>query len=641
MTFAQRSTALSQDKPSIENLLSRAGVFFRADAPWALRNREDAYLPVYFEIINGVEKAAHSQAAALAKEVSRQPLKLKGLNIYVKPSGAKHQFAEEPLRLGASQDFSFDARRDGRPLSIVERMRKTLEIPRPLLEGYLKQHYLGGPVDAIDLWVSFELEDWPSPSSFLRVRLNAPPLPQIANWYRGDVHYHSAFTDNPAERGYPLGFSKQAALDAGVNWLVLADHSTDLDPEKFAEEMREAATTRDGRFLFIRGEEVTVASAQRTSFSTLHLLAFPSPDDPDRGFPDPAGESDRVIMTGDGSLPSPAMPLQEALGRIAAAGGFAYAAHPFDPISPLLRGGAWDLNRDFLSVDRRTGGERLQPALMGLEPWNRATMNTADDARDPYCIHRDADPSACFQPDKQANQYARLEKGIEQGWLPLLRKGLELANIGADGPVFKVFLAAGSDAHGDTNYESTLDVVDFLSKPSRGLSGYAEDNALGKLATAVYCPAGMGRRGENVLLALRAGQSVLTNGPLLIAGFDMNSNGSLEDAQDIRIGQKVSIPENGFPPLQLEWASSEEFGPLISLRMFVGSAEREFEPIEIPVPSEKGLASGGLYPLNLRAALKRLVGAWGYLRLETRAQNGSGEEFRCYTNPIWVREVRP
>jgi len=385
--------------------------------------------------------------------------------------------------------------------------------------------------------------------------------------------------------------------------------------------------------LFIRGEELTVASARETALTTVHLVALPSPEDPDKGVATPAAGSDAVVMTGDGSVASPALPLSEALLQVAAAGGFAYAAHPFDPISPILRGGRWDLERDFLNAERN----QLRPGLVGLQPWNRATTVTADDARDPFCIRRDADPRACFQPDQEANHYARLEEGIELGWRPLLVRGLAPLPQADGSPAFKVFLAAGSDAHGDFNYEATMDAVDFLSKPSRGIFGYAEDNALGKLSTVVYCPDGMGPRGENVLWGLREGHSVLSNGPLLIAGFDLDSDGSLDHPDDIHVGQDASFTSQTLPPLQLYWVSSNEFGPLVSLQFLLGSSSGESDPEEIPLPAGKVLASEVFYPLDLRARLEKLAGVWSYIRLEARTRNSAGEEFRCYTNPIWVR----
>ncbi len=624
-----------QDTAALKETLSRTGVFFRADAPYILRNSSDPYLPIYVEIINGVEKTGRSAITKISPYVTREGLKLEGVNVYAKPPGARRQFAGQPLFLGEGRVYTFDARTDGQPYSVETRFRKTIEIPLAALTDYLRQHFLGGPLDIVDLMVAIRVSGWPSQNTFLRVRLNAPPLPELSGWYRGDPHYHSAFTDNAAERGYPLGITKQAALDTGLSWVVLADHSTELNPASYAQALKELQTLRDGNFVFIRGEEITAASSKEGMLTTVHLVALPSPDDPEKGFPSDNPATDAVIMGGDGSVANAAVPLKPALERINSAGGFAYAAHPFDPISPILRGGTWDLTADFLAPE----GKGLQSGLVGLEPWNRATRVTADNARDPYCIERDANPATCFQLDADADHYARLEKGIELGWRPLLQKGLAAGE--ATTPGFKVFLAAGSDAHGDLNYEATMDVVDFLSKPSRGLSGYAEDNAFGKLATVVYCPHGVGQHGENILRALREGRSVVSNGPLLVAGFDMDSNGTLEGKRDFPLGGDAILDAKNIPPLELQWVSSKEFGPLSSVRLIVGSRAGEGAPEEIPVPAGKELSSNGLFAVDVQARLGKLASEWGYIRLEARTRNPAGEEFRCYTNPVWIRVTAP
>lgn len=626
----------AESKTSLTETISRTGVFFRADAPAILRNPGDPDLPIYLEIINGVEREGFSSLASVAKYIQRPPLKLQGVQIFLKPSGRERLFVRQPFLLGASSDYSYDTRQDGKPLEISYRYKKTLEIPLQKIQTYLKAHYLGGPFNRVDVWVSFRVVGWPQQDTFLRVRMNAPPLPALQGWYRGDPHYHSGFTDNPAERGYPLDVTRQAALDADLNWVVLSDHSTDLDAKKYAEELQQVKKYRDGRFLFIRGEEVTVASARPEEMNTLHMLAFPDPDDPDKGFPDPSGASGDVFHGGDGGPGSPGLPLGAVLRRIAAAGGFAYAAHPDDPISPLLRGGTWNLKADYLAP----GGKALRTALVGLEPWNRATTETADNAHDPYCERPHENPTSCFQPDPDANEYNRLEKGFKESWLPLLRRGLENSGPPGAEPPFKVFIAAGSDAHGDLNYEATMDAVDFTHSISR-LMGYAENNRLGGVFTVVECPRGMGPRGENVLRALRAGRSVLSNGPLLIAGFDVNHNGSLDDPEDVKIGQQIVSSSAQLPPLMLEWVSSREFGPVVSLRLIVGSAAGETKPQEIPIPSQKALASEGLDPVDLGGRLSGLKGKWGYVRLEARTRNSAGKEFRCYTNPIWIRLTTP
>lgn len=628
--FAQSQESLTDQ---LKEKLSKTGIFFRADAPRSLRIPDDPYLPIFLEVINGVEQAAHTTGSSLSSYISRNPLKLQGVNVFVKPSSAQHKFVEEPLLLGTSKDFSFDARAGDQPLAISSRLQKTLEVPRDRLQSFLASHYLGGPFSSVDIEVSFRVVDWPNQDFYLRVRLNAAPLPQIPNWYRGDVHYHCGYTDNPAERGYPLGVTKQAALQAGLNWLLLTDHSTDLSPERYQQELEDVQKYRDGRLVMIRGEEITVSSGQDALLTTVHMVVAPSPDDPDKGFPDPTNAGSAVVLTGDGSPSSNALPIKDALARVTAAGGFAYSAHPFDPISPVMRGGKWNLDTDLLAPD----GKQLPAGMVGLELWNRATNDTADDMRDPFCVQEHADASACFQADQDANQYVRLEQGIKVGWQPLLERGLGPRGDGVNAPLFKTFIAAGSDAHGDLNYEATMDITDFLGKPSRSINGYAEDNALGRIFTLVYAPNGMGARGENVLRALREGRSVTTNGPLLVAGFDRNSNASLDDPEDVGIGQDISCPLKSLPPLQLVWVSSEEFGTFQSIRLIVGTSTGELKPVEVPIPSSKGLSSEGLIPVDLRQILQEGSEEWKYIRLEAITRNSSKEEFRCYTNPIWIK----
>ncbi len=617
----------------LKDKLSKTGVFFRADAPRALRNPGDAYVPIFVELINGVEQEAHTTGSGVSNYVKRNPLQFQGVNIFVKPTGMRHQFTAEPLLLGDSKDFSFDARSGVQPLLIQDRFKKTLEVPRDVIQSFLAAHFFGGPFASADFRVSIHAVDWPPQDFYLRVQLNAPPLPQIANWYRGDIHYHCGYTDNPAERGYPLDVTKQAAIQAGMDWLLLTDHSTDLSPDRYKEELAEVKTFRDGRLMLIRGEEVTAASGKDTLLTTVHMVVAPSPDDPDRGFPDLADPSAVAILTGDGSVSYPAMPIKDALARVAAAGGFAYAAHPFDPISPVMRGGKWDIASDFLAKD----GKQLQAGLAGLEPWNRATLATADDIRDPFCVMRHDDASACFQPDKEANQYIRLEQGIKDGWQPLLQRGLDARGDGADGPLFKTFLAAGSDAHGDLNFEASMDVTDFLGTPSRSINGYAEDNALGMISTIVYAPAGIGPRGENVLRALREGRTVGSNGPIVIAGFDRNGKGTLDDPEDVGIGQQISCPLKSLPALQIRWVSSDEFGPFQSIQVIVGTRNGELPPVDVPVPPDKALTSGGLIPFDLQSILKEGSKDWKYIRLVASTRNSANNEFRCYTNPIWIK----
>ncbi len=59
--------------------------------------------------------------------------------------------------------------------------------------------------------------------------------------------------------------------------------------------------------------------------------------------------------------------------------------------------------------------------------------------------------------------------------------------------------------------------------------------------------------------------------------------------------------------------------------------------MEVPVPPAKALASEGLVPFDLRPILKEGSQDWIYIRLVASTRNSANEEFRCYTNPIWIK----
>src|ERR1035437_8811908 len=121
----------------LKERLSRTGVFFRADAPRSLRNSGDNNLPVFVEIINGVEQEAHTTGSSVSNRFKRGPLSFLGVNVFVKPTGARHQFTAEPLLLGSSKDFSFDAGVDGQPRPWPARLKKPFRFPLPPIHLFL------------------------------------------------------------------------------------------------------------------------------------------------------------------------------------------------------------------------------------------------------------------------------------------------------------------------------------------------------------------------------------------------------------------------------------------------------------------------------------------------------------------------
>ena len=259
------------------------GRVFRADAPYVLRNSEDPSLPIFLRIINGVEKSQGAPAAIARRYITRDPILLEGVNLYLKPMGRRRQFPKKPFLLSPESEYSVPLVSDGEPLKIVDRFEKTLQLPISEVESYLQENFIGGGARTLDIQIEFVLWEEPAQRIGLRTRLGGEPLPYLPGWYRGDTHYHSGYTNNPAERGHPLDVTRQAALHAGLDWILVTDHSSDLDSGDFARQLEEIQKLRDEDFVFIRGEEVTAQSSQEGLLTTVHLVAFPSPEDPDRG----------------------------------------------------------------------------------------------------------------------------------------------------------------------------------------------------------------------------------------------------------------------------------------------------------------------------------------------------------------------
>ncbi len=64
---------------------------------------------------------------------------------------------------------------------------------------------------------------------YLRVRVAGAAYPWPAGWYGGDMHCHTMYTNNIAESGAPIPALVRAAGAIGLSWVVLTDHSCDLD----------------------------------------------------------------------------------------------------------------------------------------------------------------------------------------------------------------------------------------------------------------------------------------------------------------------------------------------------------------------------------------------------------------------------
>ena len=489
-----------------------------------------------------------------------------------------------------------------------------------------------GAGDAIQLKVSiYYRDDWfnYTETRYLRVHVGSGPFPWPDDWYGGDTHYHSMYTNNIAEFGAPVPAVKLTAVALGLHWVTVTDHSCDLDEtgdgtysyathqweytlqtpvgsqtfyrDVFAHGSSWGGLGADVSELdgpdcrLFRGVEINLASIDSDHYEqTLHCL-FYNPD----YIPSP-------LCGAIGERPvSPLLP--DGLDQMAAEG-LAYAAHPLNDLGGEWGGIDWTVN------GTTWGDQDLTTALAretfrGLESFNTRETRYSSDQNNPW-----SDFDAGVPPDHPYP--AELLAGIA-AWDELLRSHLAL-------PVRKIFLAGGSDAHGDFNFASYV-----------SLDNYATDNAIGKVQTVVHVPGGYAPGNlppmSEILAAYRAGRSVVTDGPFLEIGIDNDGDGDWYDAGDLEIGSDGVLNPEICPPLQLRWASLPEFGPATSVRLLIGQAGGTTTLLDFD-PTTAGEGYEGETGFDLSGL--GLGGSY-YLRAELlTADSDAGH--RAYTNPVWV-----
>jgi hypothetical protein len=484
--------------------------------------------------------------------------------------------------------------------------------------------------DHINLKVEiYYRDDWfnYTETRHLRVHVGSGPFPWPSGWYGGDIHYHTMYTNNIYEYGAPLPAVKQTAIAMGLHWLTATDHSCDLDETgdgtySYATQQWEytlqdvGGTFTDYRnvashgsswgglgadvadldcseFRLYRAVELNMASIDPSSMDkTLHCLVY---NDDYIHSPDSGAPGERPVS------PTLLSGLDQITGN-----GFAYSAHPLS-----------DLSGEFLGFDFGTNGSvwgmtditqaLTRESFRGLQIFNTRSTVTSLNQNNPWS---DFDGGNAID-----NPYPNELLGGIALWDDFIATDI------ASGSPRKLFLAGGSDAHGDFNYSTHMSLDDF-----------AEDNAIGKVQTVAFVPGAWSPGNlppvESLLAAYRAGQTVATDGPFLEIGIDVDDDGSWYGENDLMIGDDGSLPLATNALLHLRWASLVEFGPVNLVRLIaidaVGPAEilsfspgAQFEGTNSTTLSDHGLVG------------------WVALRAELLTADG-GVGHRAYTNPIWV-----
>ncbi len=469
-----------------------------------------------------------------------------------------------------------------------------------------------------------------------------------------------------AESAYALGLveSRPAARgwDALADRLVVTDHNIFYSRRPYdtgaAPRFGPTATTDGGpgeaawyraHLGRLAGEEVTLRRGPGQDRSPRpnighHLLVYGGPhlEGPWHG---------GLFLTS--TLENPNTPGSVLTAMRAAGGGaFCYASHP------CLEGFEWpdayDAEAIGLPPHDSNAGPQVDAAgtgflFKGAEVWNskldrvahrsgRLAASSAFDAMDPF------EGGAAAQRFEPRAWDGELERSLHR-WLGYVGRGLDHSFREAPEERFvrKLYLSAGSDAHGDFNYTDEV-----LATPVP-YSGALNANAFARVRTyALVHERPEGSR--DAVAALAGGNTVLTDGPLLAFSLDANGRddpragaarwhdaSSRWENADGRIGGSGGFDGGGTALvagpgdawIRSTWRRSVTpgAGAPAALRFDrVTAAGRDSFRLE---PGAEGVAADRPVPVALGQPCALLA----------TARDPAAYE-RCITNPVWTAPVR-
>ncbi len=315
----------------------------------------------------------------------------------------------------------------------------------------------------------------------LQIFLANESLPAFSGWLQGDMHIHSALTNDQVEFGAPLKMTQHAATILGIDFLTPTDHSYDLDddPDNFLKSDRSLQKWDSSRSSIselnaanhelarvIPGEEITV---RNENGKNVHLLHF--------------NDSQFFSGSGDGAESWFNTRSEHTISEVLAhrnPSSVSIAAHPYYHIPKLQR---WLIGRDeWHLVDLQTPGLEGAQVLSGI-------------------------PRG---PDFELSRRA---------WIQALLGGAKLAIIG------------GSDAHGNFNRFRQVNL------PMWSLHEH-DDQVLGQARTVVQAA---DNSIHSILRAIRARKTGATTGPVGTIQLTAGEFGSAGIGDELVCSGRVNI----------------------------------------------------------------------------------------------------
>lgn len=387
--------------------------------------------------------------------------------------------------------------------------------------------------------------------------------------------------------------------------------------------------------------------------------------------------------------------------------GFAYASHPMNCdiswTADMLRTSAFDPGRGasaggrdrFVRDPRRwnTAGPR-EFVFKGLQVWNlRSTfliegkLNFLTDIDfydlDPFrkggwrpirpkASDPDGNESLACDERPRGDPWWELHRGL-LAWHRLIREGMQFRLDTEPDVVFirKVYAVAGTDAHGDFNYETAIPGTFFHDDYHTDWGWTVSNNAFGLVRTYVQLDPNDGRSVvTRALDALARGNSVLTDGPVVSFELDAEPRfhsatltwrdggtpfdadgeigggpGSVKRVVGAFDGGRTMLVRRGATPhIRYRWSNTPEFGggPLKLTLSWNSIADREpgrLADLFRPLRAAAEAIGAETEPLS-RAVTGTTAVALSALTARVQDPRlGDDEPHRAYTNPVWIVPV--
>lgn len=394
-------------------------------------------------------------------------------------------------------------------------------------------------------------------------------LPCVPRWHYGETHLHSSYTLDEMEFGAPIGMAARVARSVGLSWMCVTDHSYDF---------RDTAGSRESPPPSWQNllREVEEANRDVSGFTVLAGEEISCGSEGRNVHLTAIGLGRFIPGDGDslnrGLGASPNLSVEEVLRLVAEQGGISLACHPLERPPALQR----------LLLRRGAWATRdlTREGLSGWLIWN-----------------------------------GEISEGLlraEKLWVEELLRGK------------RICIAGGNDAHGNFNRFRQIRIP--LLKIAE-----SQSQILGAVRTCIHSDSPISTR--TVTDALRAGRSIVTDGPFVIfevvtppgdeSRADTSGRASPGTTVSERVTQIGGTVWTGGGVLRLSGLTTAEHGRFSSVVVYRGDIGARNETVEQRIFRPQSI---------FREQVPFAAVGPGYFRIEAITESGR----RCLTNPLWV-----